>query len=120
MPPGRDRVLALPGRQVTENTSFDVDFRRHRPLSRCDRSSTSGFRRGASPETICQNFETLCLEEVTGAVAYYLANQTEVDAYLIRQDERWAEGRRKAEPLPANLRERLTRARDKLHTSSPS
>jgi uncharacterized protein (DUF433 family) len=78
------------------------------------------FRRGESPETICQNFELLRLEEVYGAIAYYLANQADIDAYLIRQNERWAEGRRNAEPLPATLRERLMRARDELHTARPS
>ena len=41
-----------------------------------------------SPETICQNFELLRLEEVYGAIAYYFANQTDVDAYLIRQCEK--------------------------------
>jgi uncharacterized protein (DUF433 family) len=30
------------------------------------------FRRGDSPETICQNFELLTLEQVYGAIAYYL------------------------------------------------
>ena len=69
------------------------------------------FRRGESPETICQSFELLRLHEVYGAVAYYLANQAEIDAYLIGQSAKWAEGRRNAEPLPADLRERLMRAR---------
>ena len=78
------------------------------------------FRRGESPETICQNFELLRLEEVYGAIAYYLANQAAIDAYLIRQNEQWAEGKRNAEPLPADLRERLMRARDELHTARPS
>jgi uncharacterized protein (DUF433 family) len=78
------------------------------------------FRRGESPETICQNFELLRLEEVYGSIAYYLANQVEIDAYLIRQNEKWAEGKRSAEPLPADLRERLMRARDELHTTRPS
>jgi len=78
------------------------------------------FRRGESPETIFQNFELLRLEEVYGAIAYYLANQADIDAYLIRQNEKWAEGRRNAEPLPAGLRERLMRARDQLHTARPS
>ena len=55
-----------------------------------------------------------------GAIAYYLANQADIDAYLIRQSEKWAEGRRDAEPLPANLRERLMRNRDELHTTRPS
>jgi hypothetical protein len=78
------------------------------------------FRRGESPEAICQNFEILRLEEVYGAIAHYLANQGDIDAYLIRQNVKWAEGRRNAELLPADLRERLMRARDELHTVRPS
>ena len=83
-------------------------------------SIVHAFRRGESPETICQNFEVLHLEEVYGAIAYYLANQSAIDAYLVRQGQKWAEGKRNSEPLPANLRERLTRARGELHTSRPS
>ena len=79
-------------------------------------SIVHAFRRGESPEAICQNFELLHLEEVYGAIAYYLANQADVDAYLVRLGEKWADGRRDAQPLPANLRERLMRARDGLHT----
>jgi uncharacterized protein (DUF433 family) len=75
------------------------------------------FRRGESPETICQNFELLRLEEVYGAIAYYLANQADMDAYLIGQGEKWAEGKRNAEPLPTNLRERLMHAREEMHTT---
>ena|SRR5271165_5452541 len=73
------------------------------------------FRRGESAEAICQNFEVLRLEEVYGAITFYLANQRDIDAYLIRQNEKWAEGRRDAELLPVDLRERLMRARDELH-----
>ena len=83
-------------------------------------SIVHAFRRGESPETICQNFELLRLEEVYGAIAYYLATQDEIDAYLIRQDEKWAEGRRNTEPLANELRERLMRARDDLHATRPS
>ena len=36
------------------------------------------FRRGESPETICQNFEVLHLEEIYGTIANYLANQAAV------------------------------------------
>lgn len=78
------------------------------------------FRRGESPETICQNFEILQLEEVYGAIAYYLGNQAGLDAYLLRQGDKWAEGRRNSQPLPASLRERLLRARDEMHSSRPS
>ena len=80
-------------------------------------SIVHAFRRGESPETICQNFELLRLEEVYGAIAYYLANQGDVDAYLISQNEKWEQGRRNAEPLPADLRERLIRTRAELRTA---
>jgi uncharacterized protein (DUF433 family) len=83
-------------------------------------SIVHAFRRGESPETICRNFELLPLEEVYGAIAYYLANQADIDAYLIRQNEKWLEGRRNSEPLPADLRERLVRARDELRTARQS
>ncbi|MGI8741248.1 MAG: DUF433 domain-containing protein [Bryobacteraceae bacterium] len=81
-------------------------------------SIVHAFRLGESPETICLNFELLRLEEVYGAIAYYLANQADMSAYLIRQDEKWAAGKRNAEPLPTNLRQRLMQARDELHITS--
>jgi hypothetical protein len=62
----------------------------------------------------------LSLEDVYGAVTYYLANQQDIDAYLIRQSEKWAEGKRTSDPLPPGLRERLMRARLETHTTRPS
>ncbi len=82
-------------------------------------SIVGAFRRGESPESICQSFELLSLEEVYGAIAYYLANQGEINKYLARQSQKWAEGKRNAEPLPTDLRERLMRAREEMH-STPS
>ena len=83
-------------------------------------SIVQAFRRGESPETIRQNFELLRLEEVYGAIAYYLANLADIDSYLSRRSEQWAEGRRDTEPLPASLRERLMRAREEMHTTNLS
>ena len=40
------------------------------------------FLNGESPESIAQNFPLLCLEQVYGAIAFYLANRELVDAYL--------------------------------------
>ena len=80
-------------------------------------SIVHAFLRGESPESICQDFELLRLEEVYGAIAYYLANQADIDAYMVLQNEKWAEGRRIAEPLPADLRNRLMRARDEMQTA---
>ncbi len=49
------------------------------------------FRRGASPESIQRSFPTITLEAVYGAIAYYLANQDEVDAYLAEGDSEFAD-----------------------------
>src|SRR4051812_49737415 len=40
------------------------------------------FKAGDSPETIRQNFSSLSLEQVYGAIAFYLAHQQEVDANI--------------------------------------
>jgi len=40
------------------------------------------FLNGESPESIAQNFPILSLEQVYGAIAFYLANRELVDAYL--------------------------------------
>jgi uncharacterized protein (DUF433 family) len=40
------------------------------------------FLNGESPESIVQNFPLLSLEQVYGAIAFYLANRKLVDAYL--------------------------------------
>lgn len=45
-----------------------------------------GFWNGETAEAIAQNFPALTLEQVYGAVAFYLAHRAEVDAY-IKQSE---------------------------------
>jgi len=42
------------------------------------------FLSGLSPESITDNYDTLTLEQVYGAITYYLAHRTEVDAHLRR------------------------------------
>ena len=42
------------------------------------------FLNGLSPESIADNFDGLTLEKVYGAITYYLAHRSEVDAYLQR------------------------------------
>jgi len=52
-----------------------------------------------------------------GRVYRYLDNQTAIDAYRIRQQQRFDELRRTAEPLPDHLRRRLDAAREQLRGS---
>ena len=51
------------------------------------------FRRGASPESIRRSYPLLTLEEVYGAIAYYLARQEEIDAYLKEQEASYERAR---------------------------
>jgi uncharacterized protein (DUF433 family) len=41
------------------------------------------FRRGASPESIQRSFPTLTLEQIYGAITFYLSHQEEIDQYLL-------------------------------------
>ncbi len=40
------------------------------------------FRKGLSPESIVNSFPLLTLEQVYGAIAFYLGNRADIDAYL--------------------------------------
>src|ERR1700679_2361209 len=74
------------------------------------------FEEGLSPEAILGEFETLTLTQVFGAITFYLENQPAIDAYRLRQKQRFEAMRRDAAPLPENLRQRLAAAREHLHS----
>src|SRR4051812_36665730 len=44
------------------------------------------FNSGATPEQIQDNYPTVSREEVYATITYYLHNQAEVDAYIVRCD----------------------------------
>lgn len=70
------------------------------------------FRDGLSPETISREcFPGLTLEQVYGAITFYLANRAELDAYLLKWEahhEAMLAEQREAEP---ELATRMARAR---------
>jgi uncharacterized protein (DUF433 family) len=69
---------------------------------------------GLSPETIADCFPVLTLEQVYGAIAYYLARRAEIDAYLKSAEQGYEEFRQR---VRANY-PRLSRRLDELiHTS---
>lgn len=70
------------------------------------------FRKGATPEGIVQSFDTLKLADVYAVLAYYLAHQDEVEAYMRRNDAEAQAIRHQIEatqPPRTELRERLLR-----------
>lgn len=56
------------------------------------------FLNGQTAESIAQSFPTLSLEQVYGAITYYLAHRSEIDAYL-RETDRTYEAQRAADPM---------------------
>ena len=70
------------------------------------------FKDGESPETIRQNFPSLTLEQVYGAITFYLAHQADVDANICEGEE---ELERSVPPLSQSrpdLYARLQKARE--------
>jgi uncharacterized protein (DUF433 family) len=54
------------------------------------------FLEGLSPESIQADcFPTLTLEQVYGAITFYLANRAEIDAYLLEADDEFEAFRRR-------------------------
>ena len=68
----------------------------------------AGFEQGHSPETLQQQFPALSLEEVYGAITYYLSHRDDVQAYLKRQEALWealrVEAEKQASPVIKRLR----------------
>ena len=77
------------------------------------------FRDGASPETIRQNFPSLTLAQVYGAIAFYLNHPAESEAYLQDLKKKWEELERQGQPPGEELKQRLEQARQRLLAEQP-
>jgi uncharacterized protein (DUF433 family) len=75
------------------------------------------FLRGASPESIAQSFPALTLEEVYGAIAFYLGHQSEIEAYLEKGDREFEALRQQARRSNPMLYLKLEEARQQLLAS---
>jgi uncharacterized protein (DUF433 family) len=72
------------------------------------------FRDGASPESIRQNFPTLSLAQVYGAIAFYLSHPQESEADLQDLGETLAELEGTGQPPSEALQKKLDEARRRL------
>lgn len=68
------------------------------------------FVRGAAPESIVQSFPLLKLEDVYGAVTYYLGHQEKVNSYLRQRDREFDTLRAQARQVNPSLYTRLEAA----------
>jgi len=71
------------------------------------------YRDGEQPEAIRSHYPTLSLEQVNGAIAFYLGHKDEVEKVMAER-ERVEDDFRKAHPAPPHLKEKLERARQQL------
>ena len=69
------------------------------------------FLNGQSPERIQESFPTLSLEQVYGAITFYLAHRDEVDAYLIEGDRKFEEIRERSRQMNPSLSRKLEEAK---------
>jgi hypothetical protein len=72
------------------------------------------FLEGLSPESIADSCDTLTLEEVYGALAFYLGHRDEIDAYLKRSEAQFDELCRHARAANPLLYRKLDEARQRL------
>src|SRR5205809_4113033 len=77
------------------------------------------FQQGYSPEMIQQMYPALTLEEVYGAITFYLANRSEVDDYLRQQESRSHEIRERTRANPSPVVARLRALSQATKTASP-
>lgn len=74
-------------------------------------SLVHAFWRGEAPETIVLSFPTLSLEQVNGAIAWYLARREEVDREIEALEREIENGRTSARERNRELRDRILKAR---------
>lgn len=74
------------------------------------------FRRGASAESIQRSFPSLTLEQIYGAITFYLAHQQEVDQYLLDGEAEHEKLRAASRAADPEIYERLERRRKEALT----
>lgn len=98
----KEYVYQRHGGYVIEDTRVSLD------------SVVYGFLRGESPEGIVESFPALTLEQVYGALSYYLAHRETVDEYLTEGKEEFVRLREESRHKNPSLYARLAEARLKI------
>jgi uncharacterized protein (DUF433 family) len=76
-----------------------------------------GFQSGASPECIQQSYPALTLEQVYGAIAYYLSHQDAIDQYLIEGEKEFEKLQQISREKHPEWYEKMRKARKELLAS---
>ncbi len=76
------------------------------------------FRRGAAPESILRSYPLLTLEEVYGAITFYLGRQAEIDQYLAENEAEYERQRQQERAADPEFYKNFSEAREKLRQGS--
>lgn len=77
-------------------------------------SIVHAFWRGQTAESIAQSFPVLTLEQVYGALTFYLANKSEVDTYLEQAEAEFEAIRKAAREQDPMFYQKLADARRRV------
>jgi uncharacterized protein (DUF433 family) len=77
------------------------------------------FLDGQTAESVAQSFPVLTLEQVYGAIAFYLANRSEIDTYLTQVRAGFEDLRRAARDADPMFYQKLADARRQRQTLHP-
>lgn len=72
------------------------------------------FRRGSSPESILRSYPLLTLEEVYGAITFYLSRQAEIDQYLAENEAEYERQRQQERAADPEFYKKFSETREKL------
>lgn len=72
------------------------------------------FRRGAAPESILRSYPLLTLEEVYGAITFYLGYQPEIDQYLAENEAKYERQRQQERAADPEFYKKFDEARSRL------
>lgn len=75
------------------------------------------FLNGESPENIAHNFPLLSLEQVYGAIAFYLANREHIDAYLAEGEAEFQQLQQSCQEKSPLLHQKLKAAQGKQQSA---
>jgi uncharacterized protein (DUF433 family) len=102
----RDYIEQRDGGYYIEGTRISLD------------SVVYAFLRGESPEGIAESFPALTLEQMFGALTFYMANRGRIDEYLSQSRREFEHMRLQARQNNPMLYAKLDEARRRSHTPS--
>jgi uncharacterized protein (DUF433 family) len=71
------------------------------------------FQQGESPEAIRSHYPTLSLEQVYGAITFYLGHKSEIEKDILER-EREEDEFTKTHPTPPDIKEKFARMRQQV------